>query len=105
MITHINTCFAMIKDKVKKYWPFYLFFAIVISFLVISLYSMIRFSWNYNKRLYDRLMSVETKVNDNTMTIPEGSQVYIVQPQGEQEVIVIGDPDDITVKPKKRTNK
>ena len=58
-----------------------------------------------NKALYEHIMSIDTKVNENTMTIPDGSQVYIVQPQGEQEVIVIGDPDDITVKPKKRTNK
>lgn len=105
MITHIKTCLAMI-GKAFKEWALPILTLLVVFFLVIvGPILFVRFAWKRNKALYDHLMTIETKVNDNTMTIPEGSQVYIVQPQGEQEVIVIGDPEDINVKPKKRTNK
>lgn len=33
--------------------------------------------------------------------LPSTEKVIIVQPQGEQDVIIIGDPDKIQVKPKK----
>lgn len=105
MITHIKTCFSMIVKAFKE-WALPILTIIVLLFLlIVGPILFVRFAWRRNKALYDHLMSIETKSNDNTLTIPDNSQVYIVQPQGEQEVIVIGDPDDITVKPKKRTNK
>lgn len=104
MITHIKTCIQMCVKSVKE-WALPVLCIIFLLACLIGPVYLCKFAYKYNKALYDHLMSIETKVNENTMTIPDGSQMYIVQPQGEQEVIVIGDPDDITVKPKKRTNK
>lgn len=104
MITHIKTCIQMCVKSVKE-WALPVLCIIFLLACLIGPVYLCKFAYKRNKALYDHIMSIETKVNDNTMTIPDGSQVYIVQPQGEQEVIVIGDPDDITVKPKKRTNK
>lgn len=98
MITHIKTLLNRLADVVSDW----LLPIAVFILLLCILFLPVR---KYNRELRKQLMSIESKVNENTMTIPEGSQVYIVQPQGEQEVIIIGDPDDITVKPKKRTNK
>lgn len=98
MITHIKTLLNRLADVVSDWLPPIAVFILLLCILFLPVRK-------YNRELRKQLMSIETKVNENTMTIPEGSQVYIVQPQGEQEVIIIGDPDDITVKPKKRTNK
>lgn len=98
MITHIKTLLNRLADVVSDW----LLPIAVFILLLCILFLPVR---KYNRELRKQLMSIESKVNENTMTIPDGSQVYIVQPQGEQEVIIIGDPDDITVKPKKRTNK
>lgn len=98
MTTHIKTLLNRLADVVSDW----LLPIAVFILLLCILFLPVR---KYNRELRKQLMSIESKVNENTMTIPEGSQVYIVQPQGEQEVIIIGDPDDITVKPKKRTNK
>ena len=104
MITHIKTCIAICVKSVKEWALPILTIIFLLAMLIAPIY-LFKFAYRRNKALYDHIMSIETKVNENTMTIPDGSQVYIVQPQGEQEVVIIGDPDDITVKPKKRTNK
>lgn len=101
-MSHIKVCLQMIKEKLSKNWLLYLFTLIVIFVFAISVYSLFRFSWNYNKRLYDHIMSIENTSNDNTLTIPEGSEIFIVQPNGEQEVVIIGNPENIKVKPKKK---
>lgn len=36
-----------------------------------------------------------------SITLPVTERVVIIQPQGEQEVIIVGDPDKVNVKPKK----
>lgn len=74
-----------------------LIFIIALGFFIGKLYFM---AVKWRKVLYEHVTS--TDINSNTMTIPEGADVYVIQPQGEQEVIIIGDPDDIKVKPKKK---
>lgn len=95
MITHIKSfvqqCFNIAKD--------WLLPIVVFALLLCILFLPVR---NHNRELRKQLMSIDTKVNQNTMAIPEGAQIYIVQPQGEQEVVIIGDPENIKVKPKKK---
>lgn len=55
-------------------------------------------TYRHTKDLYEKVMNF----NSNTISLPDSSQVYIIQPQGEQEVIIIGDPNKITIKPKKK---
>lgn len=35
------------------------------------------------------------------IVLPVTERVVIVQPQGEQDVVIIGDPDKVNIKPKK----
>lgn len=88
--------------KAVKEWALPILMLIVVFFLVIVGPIFLARAWKCNRALYDHLMKIETVINDNTLTIPEGSEVYIVQPNGEQEVIIIGDPENIKVKPKKK---
>lgn len=95
MITHIKTLLNRLADAVSD-----LLLPIAVFILLLCiLFLPVR---KYNRDLRKQLMTIETKVNENTLTIPDGTQIYIVQPQGEQEVVIIGDPENIKVKPKKK---
>lgn len=95
MITHIKTLLNRLAVAVSD-WLLPLAVFILLLFI---LFLPVR---KYNRELRNQLMTIETKVNENTLTIPDGAQIYIVQPQGEQEVVIIGDPENIKVKPKKK---
>lgn len=95
MITHIKTLLNQLSDAVSDW----LLPVAVFILLLFILFLPVR---KYNRELRKQLMTIETKVNENTLTIPDGAQIYIVQPQGEQEVVIIGDPENIKVKPKKK---
>ena len=102
MMTHIKTCLAMIVKSIKEYILPILTLLVVFFLVIVGPILFARFAYKRNKALYDHLMKIENVNNDNTLTIPEGGEVYIVQPNGEQEVVIIGDPENIKVKPKKK---
>lgn len=91
MITRIKSLLQNVSDWLLPIAVFILLLCIL--FLPVR---------KHNRELRKQLMSIETKVNENIISIPEGAQIYIVQPQGEQEVVIIGDPENIKVKPKKK---
>lgn len=101
MFTDLKVRLKMLLQNSKKWLLFILLLALFLApFLLI-----IPPAWKTfqaKKALYEHLINIDTKTNDNTITLPEGSQMYIVQPQGEQDVIIIGDPDKVNVKPKKK---
>lgn len=110
MFSKIKTHILMIKEKMSNIWQQYLgpIFVVIlllaILFLPFGLFA--RFAWKFNKSLYDKIMSIETTApspQSNTLNVPDSASVYIINPMGEQDVVIIGEQEKVTVKPSKRS--
>lgn len=110
MFSNIKTHILMIKDKMSNIWNEYLgpilvvILLLAILFLPFGLYA--RYAWKRNKALYDKIMSIETTApapQSNTLNVPDSASVYIINPMGEQDVVIIGEQEKVTVKPSKRS--
>lgn len=92
-----------IKATLKEwlsYVPGFLVMLLILA-LFIGAFKMVKSHLEFRRVLYEHLTKAPT-VNSNSIPLPDSSQVFIVQPQGEQEVIIIGDPTKVTVKPTKK---
>lgn len=86
-----------------KEWVSYLPGFLLLLAIILGIYFFSRLVCSYAKRgkaLYEHIMDID--VNKNTITVPDSCQVYIIQPNGEQETIIIGDPNNVKVKPRKK---
>lgn len=103
MLTDIKTRLALLKEKaldfLNKLAPLV---AMVLLFCILTLpfFFFARWAWKKNNALYDKVMSIDTFKNDNLISVPPDAEIYFVQPQGEQDVVIVGNPENIKVKPK-----
>lgn len=89
--------FTKIRTVIKEWLPGLLCLVGILAFILFFGRFITR-TYRQSQALYEKVMNV----NKNSILLPDSSQVYIIQPQGEQEVIIIGDPNRITIKPKKK---
>lgn len=105
MSIDLKSRFSLLKEKfydvLNAIVPW---IAIIIVFLIVTLpfFFFARYAWKRNNALYEHLMKIETQANDNSISVPSDAEIYVIQPQGEQDVVIVGDPDKITVKPKNK---
>lgn len=86
-----------------KEWASYLPGLFLLLAIILGVFFISRLTYTGFKRtraLYEHIMNID--VNKNTITVPDSCQVYIIQPNGEQETIIIGDPQNVKVKPRKK---
>lgn len=108
IFTEIKLMFTCVISKVKSifkkiasYLPIIIFTVVFLGIFLGIPCLLIRHAYRYNKRIYEHIMQMPTDVNQASVPYVDSSHVYIIQPSGEQEVIIIGDPERINVKPKK----
>ena len=88
-----------------KEWASYLPGFLVLIVIILGVSFLCRLTYSYAKRgkaLYEHIMNIDINKNSNSITVPDSCQVYIIQPNGEQETIIIGDPNNVKVKPRKK---
>lgn len=105
MLTDIKARLALLKEKVKDF--FHSFGSLVVLVLLFSIimlpfFFLARWSWKRSDALYEKVMSIETYHNDNSILVPPNAEIYVFQPQGEQDVVIVGNPESIKVKPKNK---
>lgn len=95
----INSIKLTLKEWASFLPGFLLLLAIILGVFFISRFTYI--GVKRHRALYDHIMNIDVNKNSNSITVPDSCQVYIIQPNGEQETIIIGDPNIVKVKPRK----
>lgn len=88
-----------------KEWASYLPGFFLLLAIILGVFFISKLTYSYAKRgkaLYEHIMDIDVNKNSNAITLPDSCQVYIIQPNGDQETIIIGDPNNVKVKPRKK---
>lgn len=96
MNAKIKSFFSNASEYIHSFFALLL----ILILVIVPIIYMVRIH-KKAKVLYEHIMSIEISIPQNSFAMPDSSKIYVIQPSGEQEVIIIGDPEKVNVKPKK----